>query len=210
MRARWRTRSGVPEQRGRETWGREAEYRPGHSCRGQDLGPAYVIARHVANHDQAVARELALIRWYGVYRRLTSWLESARICRAECSVARMTGLALNTALVGRERRCFHAMPPVFPSEARAGARKSEAEPAIPHLAAAVKTTVIRCALKPPPQVPPTRRLGRSSDSMEAVKAMGSSRRASRGGSTGGPSRRFARDSLALKSRRPPRKGVVDG
>jgi hypothetical protein len=68
----------------------------------------------------------------------------------------MTGLALNTALVGRERRCFPAMPPVFLSEARAGARKSAAEPAIPHLAAAVKTTVIRCALKPPPQVPPTR------------------------------------------------------
>jgi AcrR family transcriptional regulator len=35
-----------------------------------------VIARHVANHDashdEAVARELALIRWYGVYRRPTS------------------------------------------------------------------------------------------------------------------------------------------
>jgi AcrR family transcriptional regulator len=36
----------------------------------------HVIARHVANHDaerdEAVARELALIRWYGVYRRPTS------------------------------------------------------------------------------------------------------------------------------------------
>jgi AcrR family transcriptional regulator len=35
-----------------------------------------VIARHVATHDAArdaaVARELALIRWYGVYRRPTS------------------------------------------------------------------------------------------------------------------------------------------
>jgi hypothetical protein len=36
-------------------------------------GGDQVIARHVANHDagrdEAVARELALIRWYGVYRR---------------------------------------------------------------------------------------------------------------------------------------------
>jgi AcrR family transcriptional regulator len=39
-------------------------------------GGDQVIARHVANHDagrdEAVARELALIRWYGVYRRPTS------------------------------------------------------------------------------------------------------------------------------------------
>jgi hypothetical protein len=37
---------------------------------------SHVIAHHVANHDagrdEAVARESALICWYGVYRRPTS------------------------------------------------------------------------------------------------------------------------------------------
>jgi hypothetical protein len=90
MRGRWRTRSGVPEQRGRDTWGREASIDRSQLQRsGPGIGIG--IARHVTNHDQAVAREFGP---HPLVWRLPPTDELARkprVCRAECSVAALSG-----------------------------------------------------------------------------------------------------------------------